>query len=108
MFGTIWYMVKCIYKCTKSSERWRQYLLFYKQNELEHDLGSPVASGSTQLILERPPSISKHPHRLKSIDVFRGLCIMIMIFVNYGGGRYYFFMHSVWNGVTFADLVFPW
>lgn len=31
-----------------------------------------------------------------------------MIFVNYGGGQYWFFKHSVWNGLTFADLVFPW
>jgi heparan-alpha-glucosaminide N-acetyltransferase len=31
-----------------------------------------------------------------------------MIFVNYGGGGYYFFAHSIWNGLTVADLVFPW
>jgi len=31
-----------------------------------------------------------------------------MIFVNYGGGGYWFFGHSKWNGLTFADLVFPW
>ena len=33
---------------------------------------------------------------------------MIMIFVNYGGGGYWFFAHSAWNGLTVADLVFPW
>ena len=33
---------------------------------------------------------------------------MIMIFVNYGGGGYWFFDHSCWNGLTVADLVFPW
>jgi len=31
-----------------------------------------------------------------------------MIFVNYGGGSYWFFNHSIWNGLTVADLVFPW
>ena len=31
-----------------------------------------------------------------------------MIFVNYGGGGYWFFNHSAWNGLTVADLVFPW
>jgi hypothetical protein len=31
-----------------------------------------------------------------------------MIFVNYGGGGYWFFDHSSWNGLTVADLVFPW
>ena len=32
----------------------------------------------------------------------------MMIFVNYGGGGYYFFDHAPWNGLTFADLLFPW
>jgi len=40
-----------------------------------------------------------------SLDVFRGLSVAIMIFVNYGGGGYYFFNHSIWNGLTVADLV---
>ena len=31
-----------------------------------------------------------------------------MIFVNYEGGHYWFFAHSDWNGLTVADLVFPW
>jgi heparan-alpha-glucosaminide N-acetyltransferase len=31
-----------------------------------------------------------------------------MIFVNYGGGKYWFFDHSRWHGLTTADLVMPW
>lgn len=31
-----------------------------------------------------------------------------MIFYNYGGGSYWFFDHVPWNGLTCADLVFPW
>lgn len=31
-----------------------------------------------------------------------------MIFVNYGGGGYWFFAHSRWHGLTVADLVMPW
>jgi len=46
--------------------------------------------------------------RLKSIDTFRGLCLILMIFVNFRGGNYWFFRHSKWNGLTVADLVFPW
>eukprot|EP01102_Stenamoeba_stenopodia_P018071 TRINITY_DN6579_c0_g1_i3.p1 TRINITY_DN6579_c0_g1~~TRINITY_DN6579_c0_g1_i3.p1 ORF type:complete len:477 (-),score=96.36 TRINITY_DN6579_c0_g1_i3:96-1526(-) len=52
--------------------------------------------------------IKPKPSRLSSLDAFRGMCIGIMIFVNYGGGGYWFFNHSTWNGLTFADLVFPW
>lgn len=100
--GTMWYMVKCIYKCTRDNTVWRRFIL--RSTEIESDLGSTQES---PLVLERPP-VKKHPNRLKSIDVFRGFCILLMIFVNYGGGKYSFFEHSVWNGLTFADLVFPW
>jgi heparan-alpha-glucosaminide N-acetyltransferase len=31
-----------------------------------------------------------------------------MIFVNYGGGGYWFLDHAPWNGLTFADVLFPW
>ncbi|XP_064615262.1 heparan-alpha-glucosaminide N-acetyltransferase-like isoform X2 [Liolophura sinensis] len=51
---------------------------------------------------------SKSSSRLKSLDTFRGISITIMVFVNYGGGGYWFFRHSKWNGLTVADLVFPW
>uniref|UniRef100_A0AAR2KKU2 Heparan-alpha-glucosaminide N-acetyltransferase catalytic domain-containing protein n=1 Tax=Pygocentrus nattereri TaxID=42514 RepID=A0AAR2KKU2_PYGNA len=46
--------------------------------------------------------------RLRSLDTFRGLALVVMVFVNYGGGRYWFFRHESWNGLTVADLVFPW
>lgn len=36
--------------------------------------------------------------RLQSLDTFRGLALTIMIFVNYGGGAYWFLDHSRWNG----------
>jgi len=46
--------------------------------------------------------------RLRSLDTFRGIAIMIMIFVNDGGGGYWFMEHATWNGLYVADLVFPW
>lgn len=57
-----------------------------------------------------PQQYSTHNkrERLKSLDTFRGLSLMIMVFVNYGGGGYWFFDHPPWNGITVADLVFPW
>lgn len=32
----------------------------------------------------------------------------VQVFVNYGGGGYWWLDHSRWNGLTVADLVFPW
>jgi len=31
-----------------------------------------------------------------------------MIFVNSGGGHYWWIEHATWNGLHIADLVFPW
>ncbi|KAH8339380.1 hypothetical protein KR074_012327 [Drosophila pseudoananassae] len=45
--------------------------------------------------------------RLRSLDTFRGLSIVLMIFVNSGGGGYTWIDHAAWNGLHLADLVFP-
>lgn len=46
--------------------------------------------------------------RVRSVDTFRGIALLLMIFVDNGGGKYVFFNHSAWNGLTVADLVLPW
>ena len=56
-----------------------------------------------------PPEPVKTPkRRLVSLDTFRGFALCGMIFVNYGGGMYWFFEHAAWDGLTFADLMMPW
>ncbi|XP_073323577.1 heparan-alpha-glucosaminide N-acetyltransferase isoform X2 [Pagrus major] len=74
---------------------------------INSELGTPgrTVAPVTDNILPPPPSPSK---RLRSLDTFRGISLVIMVFVNYGGGRYWFFRHESWNGLTIADLVFPW
>lgn len=47
--------------------------------------------------------------RLISLDVLRGLTVMLMILVNNGVGHDHYtqLTHSAWNGLTMCDLVFP-
>ncbi|XP_064105494.1 heparan-alpha-glucosaminide N-acetyltransferase-like [Macrobrachium nipponense] len=59
---------------------------------------------STEEVQNKPPA----RQRLKSLDTFRGISIVVMIFVNYGAGQYWFMEHATWNGLQVADLVFPW
>ncbi|KAK8769528.1 hypothetical protein V5799_014008 [Amblyomma americanum] len=66
-------------------------------------LGTAVAVEDGQAVPAAPPK-----KRLRSLDAFRGLSLVLMVFVNYGGGKYWFFHHTPWNGLTLADLVFPW
>ncbi|XP_054847125.1 heparan-alpha-glucosaminide N-acetyltransferase isoform X2 [Eublepharis macularius] len=89
--------------------------LYVKMNPRETDrlinseLGSPRRTDSISSGL--PPGVwspGSTIQRLRSLDTFRGLALTIMVFVNYGGGKYWFFKHQSWNGLTVADLVFPW
>lgn len=46
--------------------------------------------------------------RLLSLDVMRGLTVMLMIVVNdLGGPAWEFLCHKPWNGITPCDCVFP-
>ncbi|XP_063729761.1 heparan-alpha-glucosaminide N-acetyltransferase-like isoform X2 [Symsagittifera roscoffensis] len=68
-----------------------------------------LTSSNAQASLELQMQLGAGLHgRLKSVDTFRGLSLILMIFVNYGGGGYWYFNHSPWDGLTLADLVFPW
>ncbi|XP_026927484.1 heparan-alpha-glucosaminide N-acetyltransferase isoform X2 [Acinonyx jubatus] len=76
---------------------------------INSELGSPSRAdslgGDTQPGGWCPPA---SPPRLRCVDTFRGIALILMVFVNYGGGKYWYFKHSSWNGLTVADLVFPW
>ncbi|XP_038698069.1 heparan-alpha-glucosaminide N-acetyltransferase-like [Tripterygium wilfordii] len=45
--------------------------------------------------------------RVATLDVFRGLTIVLMILVDDAGGAYSRIDHSPWNGCTLADFVMP-
>lgn len=73
--------------------------------------GSPaqggLGAGTGTTPLPASPGGPGGKGRIHSLDTVRGACLVVMIFVNYGGGGYWFFAHSLWNGLTVADLVFP-
>jgi predicted acyltransferase len=54
-------------------------------------------------------TLARTTHRLLSLDIFRGMTIAGMILVNSpgNGSAYELLDHSVWDGCTPADLVFP-
>ncbi|XP_062023730.1 uncharacterized protein LOC133739926 [Rosa rugosa] len=47
------------------------------------------------------------PPRVASLDVFRGLCVFLMMVVDYGGSIIPAITHSPWNGLHLADFVMP-
>ncbi|XP_063979969.1 heparan-alpha-glucosaminide N-acetyltransferase [Diachasmimorpha longicaudata] len=63
----------------------------------------PEISSAVESAEERP--ITKR--RVQSIDTFRGMSILMMIFVNNGAGDYAVLEHKPWDGLYVGDLVFP-
>ncbi|ETV99366.1 hypothetical protein H310_08079 [Aphanomyces invadans] len=57
--------------------------------------------------LNPPLSTPPKKKRVACLDVFRGVTITVMIFVNLGGGGLDPFIHVGWNGLHPADCVFP-
>lgn len=54
--------------------------------------------------------VTRVARRLRSLDVFRGITVLGMILVNaadLGGDAHPWLRHAEWNGLGFADLVFP-
>ncbi|KAG8368077.1 hypothetical protein BUALT_Bualt15G0007800 [Buddleja alternifolia] len=45
--------------------------------------------------------------RVVSLDVFRGLCVFLMMLVDYAGSIFPIIAHAPWNGVHLADFVMP-
>jgi predicted acyltransferase len=59
---------------------------------------------------EQVPTLPQASNRLLSLDLLRGLTIAFMILVNNNGdfgAAYWPLLHSVWNGCTPTDIVFP-
>ncbi|KAJ8957118.1 hypothetical protein NQ318_007334 [Aromia moschata] len=83
------------------------------------------STGCSVKILKEPVNIYSHTYqiyqqkkiaetektakkeRIHSLDTFRGITIVLMIFANFGCGGYGFIEHVIWNGLHVADLVFP-
>lgn len=66
--------------------------------------------GQTQDLNSTPPLDRPRQSRLLSLDMLRGLTVAFMILVNNAGDgdvSYAQLRHSVWNGCTLTDLVFP-
>lgn len=74
-------------------------------DNVQDDLDRLQETESATLPVIRTTKIST---RIRSVDAFRGMTILLMIFVNNGGGKYVFFEHAAWYGLTVADLVLPW
>ncbi|KAE8742323.1 hypothetical protein FOCC_FOCC012123 [Frankliniella occidentalis] len=103
--AVLWSVARCVYRQEWSARVWLLNVTF---SELENDLGSPQTREISPAMSRLGSTRRQINSRVKSLDTFRGICIAMMIFVNYGGGQYRFFRHTPWNGMNIADVIFPW
>ncbi|XP_007894737.1 heparan-alpha-glucosaminide N-acetyltransferase [Callorhinchus milii] len=75
---------------------------------INSEVGTPNRAADSTSHVKLLSQQNPGSRRLRSLDTFRGLALVIMVFVNYGAGKYWFLEHERWNGLTLADLVFPW
>lgn len=68
-----------------------------KQNRRHNDCQSPPL----------PVVAKSKSSRVASLDVFRGLCVFLMMLVDYGGSIFPIIAHAPWNGLHLADFVMP-
>ncbi|XP_062520516.1 heparan-alpha-glucosaminide N-acetyltransferase-like [Corticium candelabrum] len=117
LFGVFWVVfTQFLYDRLQKTLAWRWVFgngatsVINDTSQLDYDTDEErqarIETRNHHLILG--PDMSVKRRRLASLDAFRGISLILMIFVNYGGGGYWFFEHSTWNGLTVADLVFPW
>lgn len=67
-----------------------------------------MSSASTATAPDTHGRPAAKPGRVKSLDILRGITMAFMVMVNnQGPGEYFQLHHSVWNGITLTDLVFP-
>ncbi|KAI5639277.1 heparan-alpha-glucosaminide N-acetyltransferase [Phthorimaea operculella] len=97
--AALWYIVKGVGKRLAAG---RHVDSFFKREE-DKELGVETTAPSAKV-----DGRYSARARVRSLDVFRGMCVALMVFVNAGGGGYTMFKHSVWDGLTVADVVFPW
>ncbi|CAA7391431.1 unnamed protein product [Spirodela intermedia] len=68
---------------------------------------APLSSGGEEARGGEVEMPGRRIARVTSLDVFRGLSIALMIFVDYAGSLSPVIAHSPWNGVRLADFVMP-
>lgn len=79
-----------------------KYFIIKTANSSSDQLNNDAPSNTTSETVTKTPS-----NRLCSLDAFRGLAIVSMIFANSGCGKYYWLEHAPWNGIHAADFIFP-
>jgi uncharacterized membrane protein len=93
----------------KTSDVYFNSLTITGDEEEEGMIGGERKAQSETSLSHKVIGKPKKTKRLSSLDTFRGIALLLMIFVNYGGGGYWFFEHASWNGLALAgkcSLVF--
>lgn len=85
---------------------WKGFRRVYQARNTQTASTSHLDEGNTDSEIPHIES-PQQSSRLNSLDTFRGLAIVTMIFANSGCGKYHWLEHVPWNGIHPADFIFP-
>lgn len=85
---------------------WKLFRKIYQSRSTQTASTNHLNEGNADS--DTPPiETPQQSSRLNSLDTFRGLAIVTMIFANSGCGKYHWLEHVPWNGIHPADFIFP-
>ncbi|CAB3367962.1 Hypothetical predicted protein [Cloeon dipterum] len=84
---------------------WKYWNRWHKADERKSDTES---NSEYSTINKGSSKVKKLTNRLKSLDAFRGVCVVLLLFSNGFMGGYQNLGHAVWQGMPIAELPFPW
>lgn len=82
-------------------------IIFYVRKRTQRAIPDVQEDHESSDSAKEAPTPVPAKKRLQSLDTFRGITMVLMIFVNSGGGKYWWIDHASWNGLHLADIVFP-
>ncbi|KAF8693279.1 hypothetical protein HU200_038663 [Digitaria exilis] len=96
----------CRQRRTAAAAAMGGYELVRSDDAAGPDLESGAAAATKAAAATSPAPAARQP-RLVSLDVFRGITVLLMIIVDDAGGFVPALNHSPWDGLTIADFVMP-
>lgn len=110
----VFLFILLLYIIIKLLERGKRYFMRRQacttstcQLDIDAVSSTGAAAATTQTAAVAMMAQKKISNRLCSLDAFRGLAIVTMVFTNTGCGKYYWIDHATWNGIHPADFIFP-
>uniref|UniRef100_A0A2K5PIG8 Heparan-alpha-glucosaminide N-acetyltransferase catalytic domain-containing protein n=1 Tax=Cebus imitator TaxID=2715852 RepID=A0A2K5PIG8_CEBIM len=82
--------------------------LLWSLDDFNNRISKAISSRETDCLINSELGSPSRTGPLCSVASVCLIAVILMVFVNCGEGKYWYFKHTSWNGLMVADLAFPW